>query len=77
MQKALTDRSAPFWGCGQIFNLLVLSCIAQAMTERAGPDPETHTFFSTYWRVPMPIFSACSRVAFHSMLGLESLKLSW
>ena len=36
-----------------------------------------YTFFSTYWRVPMPTFSACSRVAFHSMLGLESLKLSW
>ena len=25
----------------------------------------------------MPIFSACSSVAFHSILGLESLKLSW
>mgnify|MGYP000428341906 CR=1 FL=1 len=36
-----------------------------------------YTFFNTYWRVPMPTFSACSRVAFHSMLGLESLKLSW
>ena len=36
-----------------------------------------YTFFSTYWRVPMPIFSACSSVAFHSILGLESLKLSW
>ena len=33
--------------------------------------------FRVYWRVPLPIFSACSSVAFHSTLGLESLKLSW
>ena len=33
--------------------------------------------FSSYSLVPRPIFSAWSRVAFHSIFGLESLKWSW
>ena len=51
---------------------------ARLLTMCSSPSvSDIYTFFSTYWRVPMPTFSACSRVAFHSMLGLESLKLSW
>ena len=33
--------------------------------------------FSSYSLIPRPIFSAWSRVAFHSIFGLESLKWSW
>ena len=73
---AWTAKASHFGGGG---------CDQREQTERARmltmcsiPSvSDFYTFFSTYWRVPMPTFSACSRVAFHSMLGLESLKLSW
>ena len=32
---------------------------------------------SSYSLVPSPIFSPCSRVSFHAMFGLLSLKWSW